>query len=406
MKLLLLTLLFSCQCLMALAYDVKVNNIFYKLDREHHTATVTFEKEQYDDERTDYRGNVIVADAIEAEGEIYLVNAIGDYAFSQCYQLTSVVLPNAIEIIGNNAFSLCTMLENVSLPNNLKVIGTRAFYHCDHLITAIIPNQVSIIGPEAFCECYLLMNVYIPHTVTDIGYDAFYECEYLTNVYLADLTAWCNINFATIYSNPLYYARHLMVKGKQTTNLVIPQTVTDIKPYAFVGCRSITSLKLPNSLYTIGEMAFYNCPNLLEITIPASVELIDYQAFKFCTNTGVIYLYNPETRIEEDAFSFCHGSLHVMKGYKAQYESNTDWEDFLITDDVPTFCAPPVITFTNGQLHITSSTPGATCHLMQTFGEVQQDHIIRDLPLSAYATAEGYQPSKIVTVWLKELSDQ
>lgn len=397
--LLLLSVLFTT----SFAYDIKYDNVFYNLDHASKTATVTYEKEEYEGERDDYYGIVTIADSIKVDDEVYCVKSIGESAFAECYKLFNVIMSNTIENIESNAFSGCHRLNTLTISTSLINIGYRAFYNCDNLDNFIMPNKVTNIGAEAFCGCTYLHNLFISSSVTDIDYDAFYDCVSLKNVYISDLTYWCNINFVSIYSNPLYYAYQMLLKSKVVNNLVIPQTITEIKPYAFIGCNSITSLSLPNSVTSIGEMAFFGCPNLKVINIPASVEFIDYKAFKLSCIKGEINLYNTEMHVEEEAFESCTGTLHVVKDHKDQYSNDSKWEDFQIVDDMPSFCAEPVITFQDGQLHITSETPGATCHLLQTFGEVEQGKKLDNLPISAYATAEGYQQSKVITVWLKDI---
>lgn len=235
MKRLFLILLFSIQLLTVLAYDFKYKNVFYNLDKENKTAYVTYEQEIYDNSRTDYTGNITIADKIEVNGETYIVNAIGNFAFAECIDLLSVKIPTNIEVIGNNAFAGCISLEEFTLPNSLKYIGEQAFAFCNTIKTIILPNQVISIGAQAFNQCLSLTSLFIPNMVTDIDYDAFYDCKSLKNVYISDLAAWCNINFSTMYSNPLFYAQNLILRNKVLNNVSIPQTVTEIKPYTFLG---------------------------------------------------------------------------------------------------------------------------------------------------------------------------
>lgn len=52
---------------------------------------------------------------IEA-GELDGITIIPDYAFSGCYNLQSVVLPNSIISINSNAFTHCTNLTTIKVP--------------------------------------------------------------------------------------------------------------------------------------------------------------------------------------------------------------------------------------------------------------------------------------------------
>lgn len=55
------------------------------------------------------------------------VKTIGDYAFSNCTVLETVVIPDSVEIIGNYAFQKCQSLKNILIPRNVKEIGANAF---------------------------------------------------------------------------------------------------------------------------------------------------------------------------------------------------------------------------------------------------------------------------------------
>ena len=64
-------------------------------------------------EITDYLGfdtNVIIPDTINVDGEDIKVISIGDYAFSDCSSLTSIIIPDSVTTIESSAFNGCTNL--------------------------------------------------------------------------------------------------------------------------------------------------------------------------------------------------------------------------------------------------------------------------------------------------------
>ena len=117
---------------------------------------------------TRYRGtdeDVMVHDTINRMP----VTTIGDYAFSECFKLTSITLPNSITTIGYGAFAGCTSLTSITLPNSVTTIGADAFYGCPaditirrdaaqkklHAIYALVQANRHYTAPEAFsmvCE--------------------------------------------------------------------------------------------------------------------------------------------------------------------------------------------------------------------------------------------------------------
>lgn len=100
------------------------------------------------------------------------------------------------------------------------------------------------------------------------------------------------------------------VKGKQVTSvarldsaklqeIVLPDSVTEIKAEAFAGCSSLKEITLGSNLQTVGDGAWKNCPSLSKITIPQSVRVFGKAVFdgtpiEFHTAEGLNYVGNEE----------------------------------------------------------------------------------------------------------------
>ena len=109
------------------------------------------------------------------------------------------------------------------ISKKVKKIGEKAFKNCTELTSVIIPEGVTSIGDYAFYGCSRLTSVIIPESVTSIGEGAFCDCENLTAVHISDIAAWCNIKFSKSYSNPLYYAHNLYLNGELVTEVTLPR---------------------------------------------------------------------------------------------------------------------------------------------------------------------------------------
>lgn len=111
------------------------------------------------------------------------VTTIGDFAYEDCTDLTSVIIPNKVKSIGEGAFKHCTKLKSVTIPNSVIDIANGAFEGCREFIELSIPNSVKSIGENAFSGCNNLRSVTIPNSVALVGLKAFWGCEQLSSIY-------------------------------------------------------------------------------------------------------------------------------------------------------------------------------------------------------------------------------
>ena len=65
------------------------------------------------------------------------------------------------DVIGNYAFSDCSGLTSLILPSNVTSIGYSAFYGCIRLTSLTLPSSVTSIGKSAFEGCSGLTSIYV-----------------------------------------------------------------------------------------------------------------------------------------------------------------------------------------------------------------------------------------------------
>lgn len=267
------------------------------------------------------------------------VVAIGDRAFSECVNITSVFIPETIEKIGARVFYGCTGLTSIRIPSSVTEIGAQVFYKASNLSTVyyesnyyqsamygnnsflklphiknivlnmetipwkafynhdnfenvVIGNRVKEICSEAFSGCVGLTGIYIPDNVKSIDSGAFMNCKRLKTVKI---------------SNSITEIAHATFSGcVGLTEFNIPDSVTSIGSSAFSGCSGLTSIVIPNSVTSIGSNAFSGCTGLTSVAIPDSITSIDSYLFSGCSELTTIEI--PDSVVEIGSYAFLNCS--------------------------------------------------------------------------------------------------
>ena len=172
-----------------------------------------------------YSGDIIIPEEVEYNGIVYSVISIGNSAFYNCKNLTSVTIPNCVTTIGLGAFAGCNSLPSITIPQSVTSIEGSAFAYCTGLTSVTIPNGITSIEGSVFFHCQKLNSITIPNSVTSIKGNAFEGCISLKSI-------------------------------------IIPNSVIDIGMEAFLDCSSLTSVTFGSSVRSIGNYAFDGCSGL------------------------------------------------------------------------------------------------------------------------------------------------
>ncbi len=258
--------------------------LVYSYNDDNHTATVTGRWED-----VELTGELVIPETVMHNGETYTVTSIGEYAFYDCWGLTSVVLPNTLTSIYHGAFEYCGSLISLNLGTSVTSIGSYAFHGCSSLTSLDIPNTVTSIDEWAFYECWGLTTVVFPNSLTSLGNWSFRACFGLTEIVIPSSVASIGANpFAecsslaqiTVESGNAYYDSrddsHAIIETSTNTivsaslSTVIPNTVTSIGWDSFNGVL-ISSISIPASVNYIGTWAIAHINTLSSITVLAEV---------------------------------------------------------------------------------------------------------------------------------------
>ena len=254
------------------------------------------------------------------------VKEIGKSAFEN-KAITGIFLSEGLEVIGAEAFQACNDLQGINIPSTVKTVGDLAFYSCDSLTRFGGGESLEHIGIEAFAACNKLETVVLPPTVKTIGADAFgitkYRCG-VKSVLITDLEAWCRIDFGDAGANPLNRGAALYVNEEWLTELTIPASVTEIKPYAFYGLNGVSSVTLPNGVTRVGTGAFA-AGSMTTLTLNDGLTRIDNSAFSSCDYLVSVTIPQSVAYIGRGAFAYCIAMTDVHCGAASK---PADWSDY------------------------------------------------------------------------------
>ena len=248
------------------------------------------------------------------------IKSIGERVFENCEKLTSIIIPDTVTSIEERAFYCCSEMTSIFIPASVSSIGNNAFGNCDKLkeitvsddnkyytskegvlfdksmsklicypegkegtsytipesVTSLepyalqgsslntiqLPNKLTLIREGALSYMSGISSINIPENVTDIEPYAF-AFSGLTeikvdenNKHYADKDG---VLFDKNLSTLIYYP-----SSKPGTEYSVPNGVTRIEDYSFVGKPILQKIIIPDSVTAIGNNAFfYNFNNAI-----------------------------------------------------------------------------------------------------------------------------------------------
>lgn len=261
----------------------------------------------------DYEGDIVIPHRVKCLGEYYEVTKIGENAFQDCKELTSVKLSKGLGAIGNEAFRGCISLSSISLPSNLEVICDRAFEDCVRLQTVKLDKQLRGIGRHSFANCIELTRITLPANLEQLGDEAFAECCNLSVVKLPDSLLnlgsdifrgtrfWSNLPDGVVYkSNYL-----LGCKGKAPDHLVLKEGTKLIADKAFYQSENLLSVECSSELINIGASAFEFCKTLQKVVFNDNLRTLEKNSFGHCEQLSAVSFGQHLNTIGDRTFEGC-----------------------------------------------------------------------------------------------------
>ena len=260
------------------AYDCEVDGIYYnRLSSNEVEVTHNREYNDWGYGGKCYQGDIIIPKEISYAGKKFSVTQIGKFAFRSCEYMKSISLPKTIKRIEEHAFEGCKF-TSFTVPQSLVYCGESAF----NMITleSIYINSI---------EQWLCIED-DGHTGKSLPHGK----DYYVNEKI--------INELIIPKGTKEIPNRRFEDWSNIKSVKIPDGVTYIGFWAFLGCINLEKIEIPNSVKEIGEMAFGSskiktiklpnqlkkleclgsCKNLVDITIPENVSTIGHHAFNGC----------------------------------------------------------------------------------------------------------------------------
>lgn len=283
----------------SLLADVQlINGINYDLDEGELKAEVVAKDPVY-------TGDIVIPATVDYDDKTYNVVRIGDNAFQDCEEVTSVSLPEGLEEIGYDAFWNCSMLTSITIPSTVTTIDSYAFEYTG-LTSFTLPNTVIALGTYVFNGCTGLTEpIYNDKLFAYIPSD--YSGTYIVpdGITIIIGTAFQNTTNLTGVTLP---SSLLVIEGgafqsSSITSIVIPNSVTEIGSSAFASS-SLATITLGTGLTNISSSCFESS-NLTSVTVPEGVTEINSRAFAGCSSLTTINLPSTLSYLSSDAFEGC-----------------------------------------------------------------------------------------------------
>lgn len=333
---------------------ITIDGILYRVDLTHGTAILI--------NGAAASGDFVVPNTLTYSPDVVCtVIGIGNGAFDENTNLTSITLNEDLETIGDDAFQYSS-IPALHLPAKVQSVGHDFHYKATSLaeITVdennpylcaensllmskdkkivwgfpvanpatelILPEEVEIVKDDAVNRCKNLLTIVINDNCKTIENGAFDNCTSCTSL--------------TMGKGIEYVGEQAFRSFKSITELTLPDNLIEIGRHGFGWCQNLKVLNFNDKLEKIGNIAFNHNDALEVVDLPASVTYIDAYAFN---NSNAITEFRcramvpPQviTDLWEPQDHYINIPLLVPAGCEEAYANAPVWQKFSVIEALP-----------------------------------------------------------------------
>lgn len=229
-----------------------------------------------------------------------------------------------VERIAQSAFSRKNFTE-VRLPDTLKEIGDYAFSDCSELTCVRIPASVTSMGRSVFANCNKLVDL----SVAEESASYREEGQVIYSKDGGTLVTCPAAGVVTILPTVTRIADYAFYYNASLRQIVIPESVVELGEGAFGDCGQLSKVTFAGEgLERIGVHCFRSDSQLSVMTIPASVKSMGAFAFAYCSGLKHIYFLGDAPEFGETIDGTSYDKVFQGCSLNAYYmENNTSWTE-------------------------------------------------------------------------------
>ena len=321
--------------------------------------------------------------------------AMYDYAYMEApwcpwlEEIRQIVIQDGVTRIGENAFREAMNVTAVSLSDSITEIGSWVFMNMEKLAAVTLPRNLTYLGQEAFMNCIALQEIELPGTLTFI--DAAI-CTGCTSLARAVFHGDPDIPSFVMGNSPFRYCTALEaieVDGehiclKTVDGVLYTYSGDQLSVMQYPAGRREPVWNIPEGTVDIGQLAAEQAQYLEEVSIPDTVYEIWPFAFSGCKSLRSVSFAGDAPVIQEYAFSGVEADITYPAGNETwtddvmqQYGGTITW---VPVDDIPDNSCGENVTWNleNGTLTISGTGAMTSAPWLQAHRDEIQTVIIEE----------------------------